>query len=461
MNSDKDCVMEDKHLLVVYLDFPEEPAVSFPAIILKYLVRLGWSVTVVVIQSGERPNIQLDDWSGVKILRVTPRMNLYSSLLSRLYSKRARDVESLHLAAARKGERLKARIPNNFGGFFRAVANTMLNAFGNYHYFRNDVRRAVMKIHAQRPFSAVLSVYWGPFTSHLVARQFARENHVPWVAFVKDYWSYNQAHLGRSTTALGISESLWYFFKRRLEAGVLRDADIILAHCKPVADYIKKLVPEAKMAILPNCYDEDDFIEIPQVDNSANNGVFTALCLGNMGVRQRHDMLFDALRYLCANHAVDSGDFRVRFVGPAPELIRSYAAAYSCSQVVDSIPYVSHNEAMVFLKQATCLLFPSVSNALGRRTPEYIAARKPILAFPSDDKGIMQKIMEDYGAAFFARDSQEIAATLIEWYSAFKAGRSMSGPVKEELVQSFKASERALKLQEILTHVIRDKNKTR
>ena len=333
MNRDKDSVMEGKNLLVVYLDFPEEPAISFPAIIMKYLVKLGWSVTVVVIRSGEQPEIKLEEWSGVQILKMTPRLNFYSSLLSRLYSKRAKDVESLHLAAARKGERLKARIPHSFSGFFRAVANTMLNVFGYYHYFRSDVMRELTKIHAQRPFSAVLSVYWGPFTSHLVARQFARENHVPWVAFVKDYWSYSQAHLGKTTLTLRIFESLWYAFKRRVESRVLRDADIILSHCKPVADYLRKLVPDAKMAILPNCYDEEDFSEGVQVKEPDNDGVFTALCLGNLGVRQRHDMLFDALRNLCISNAVDSGDFRVRFVGPAPDLIHSYAEAYSCSRI--------------------------------------------------------------------------------------------------------------------------------
>jgi len=457
----KDSVVKEKNLLVIYLDFPEEPAISFPAIILKYLVRLGWSVTVVVIQPGEQPKTLLEDWSGVQILRITPRLNLFSSLLRRLYSKRSRDIEVLHLAAAKKGEQLKASIPYNFFGIFRAAANTMLNIFGYYHYFRNDVRRTLMKVHAQRPFSAVLSVYWGPFTSHLVARQFAREYHIPWVAFVKDYWSDKEGPSGIVSPVLRTFESLWYAFKRRVEARVLRDADIILSHCKPVADYLRKLVPEAKMEVLPNCYDEEDFTEDLQLKEPANDGIFTALCLGSLGVHQRHDMLFDALRNLCTDNAVDSGNFRVRFVGPATDLIRSYAEAYSCSDIVDSVPRVSHKEAMSFLKQATCLLFPSMPNALGRRTPEYMATRKPILVFPSDNNGVIRNIMEEYGAAFVARDSQEIATTLIEWYRAFKAGRSISGPVQEGLVQSFKASKRALELQEVLIHVLRNKKKTR
>lgn len=457
----KDRVIKEKNLLVVYLDFPEDPAISFPAIILKYLVRLGWSVTIVVIQPGEQPKTLLEDWSGVQILKITPGLNLFSSLLSRLYSKRLRDVEELHLAAAKKGEQPKARPPHNFVGIFRAFANTVLNAFGNYYYFRNDVMRTLMKIHMKRPFSAVLSVYWGPFTSHLVARQFAREYQIPWVAFIKDYWSEKEGPSGIVSPVLRTFESLWYTFKRHVEARVLRDADIILSHCKPVADYLRKLVPEAKMGVLPNCYDEEDFTEDLQLKVQANDGIFTALCLGNLGVHQRYDMLFDALRNLCTANAIDSGNFRVRFVGPATDLIHSYAEAYSCSDIVDSVPHVGHKEAMSFLKQATCLLFPSAPNALGRRTPEYMATRKPILVFPSDNNDVIQKIMEGYGAAFIARDSQEIATTLIEWYRAFKAGGSISGPIQEGLVQSFKASERALELQEVLIHVLRNKKKTR
>jgi glycosyltransferase involved in cell wall biosynthesis len=202
------------------------------------------------------------------------------------------------------------------------------------------------------------------------------------------------------------------------------------------------------MGILPNCYDEEDFEDL-QLKVQANDGIFTALCLGKPTVYQRHDMLFDALSKLRASGAVRKGSFYVRFVGGEGEWMRSYAEAYSCSDLVESISHVSHKEAMSFLKQATCLLLPQRSGALGRRVPEYMAARKPILTYPWDDTSASQQILEGYRGAIFARNSEEIAKTLTEWYKAFKAGESVGAPVEERVVQSFKGSNRALELQGI------------
>lgn len=450
-------VMKEKNLLVIYLSLPQDPARSYPALIMKYLARLGWSVTVVVIEFGEKQKEVWEDWAGIKLLKITPPPNLLSTLSRRLYSRRRSDIDALRVASAeREGEHAMGS-PYRGWGLPRAVANTVLNAFGDYYHLGRYLRRTLIKVHEKRPFSAVLSVYRGPFSSQLVARQFAREFHLPWVALVKDYWSNTPEVLSVVPPILKIFISLKFAFRRHVEAKVLRDADILLPHCQPVADYLETLVPGARMKIMSNCYDEEDFNEDLQPKVPSPDGIFTALCLGNPTKNQRHDMLFDAIRDLCSSGAVRRDSFRVRYIGRVPDLIRSYAEAYSCSDLVESLPEVSHKEAVLYLKQATCLLFPVVAGTLGRRTPEYMAARKPILVFPSGDRSPSQLILEKYGAATFARNKREIAVILGEWYRAFKAGRSMGDPVQEELVQSFKASNRALELQDVLTQVLRTK----
>ncbi|MFC2071735.1 glycosyltransferase [Chloroflexota bacterium] len=447
--------MEKKNLVVIYLHFPPEPAISFPALILKYLVRLGWSVTVVTIEPGEKPKEVWQDWSGIQFLRITPEMNVLSTLSTRIHSKRYKDLQRLQVAAASDSGKHIRKSPYSGFGLLHAAINTMLNLFGEYHHFTPYVMRTLRKLHEKGPFSAVMSVYSGPFASHLVARQFAREAHLPWIAQVKDYWG-SFAYSGFSEAPLvpRIFASIKCALRRHMEAKVLRDADILLPHCQPVADYLRRLVPKAHLRILPNCYDDDDFNEDLQPEVPDSDSIFTALWLGSTEVIQPLEMFFDALRKIHTSGAVRRDSFRVRFVGSEPDLIRAYAEAYSCSDLVEMIPFVSHKEAISYLKQATCLLISNRSGALARRLPEYVAARKPILLFPWDGTSTIQQVLEEYRAVFIARDSQEIATTLTEWYRASKAGRSISGPIQEGLVQSFKASKRALELQEILVHIL-------
>ena len=448
--------MRDNNLLVVYLDFPTDPAQSFPALILKYLVRLGWSVTVVVFELGDKPKEVLEDWSGIQFLRITPPLNLFQALSLRLDSKRSRDMKALQLSATKNRGENTMKSPYRNCGLVWAAANTVLNPFGKYSHLSRYAGRVLMKIHKTRPFSAVMSVYYGPFTSQLVARQFAKESHLPWVALVKDYWSASEySGLRVAPPALRVFVSFKFALRRRMEAKVLRDADILLPHCQPVADYLRTFVPGAQMRILSNCYDEEDFNEDVPLKVSTNGSIFTALCLGQKAIFDRLDMLFDALSELRISGKVHRDDFRLRFVGAEPKLIRSYAEAYSCSDLVDAIPVVSHKEAISLLKQASCLLFPNRSHFLPRRTPEYMAARKPVLGFPWDETSASQQVLEMYGGATFARNSCEIATTLYEWYRAFRAGNSICTSIQEPFVQSYKASNRALELQEILSQVLK------
>jgi hypothetical protein len=124
---------------------------------------------------------------------------------------------------------------------------------------------------------------------------------------------------------------------------------------------------------------------------------------------------------------VDKDSFRVRFVGEASDLMCSYAEFYSCHDIVETLPQMSHENAISFLKQATCLLFPNRGYIISRRTPEYMAARKPVLGFPWYDASASQKILEKYGAAFIARDSQEIATTLNRMVSGVQSREEYVG----------------------------------
>ncbi len=118
------------------------------------------------------------------------------------------------------------------------------------------------------------------------------------------------------------------------------------------------------------------------------------------------------------------------------------------------VPNVPHQEAVRQMRQATCLLLPQIPFELPRRTPEYLAARRPILAFPRCPSAASEPIIEQYGAAEIASTKEEIKATLLAWYQEFESTKQVSVTINEEFVQSFSARHRAEELNEVLQEAL-------
>ena len=167
-------------------------------------------------------------------------------------------------------------------------------------------------------------------------------------------------------------------------------------------------------------------------------------------------MFFRALSELVKEGVIGRQSFRARFVGPGVALARSWAGKAGCEELLEAIPLVPHQEAMLELKQATCLLFTQKGDGGRRRLPEFLASRKPILVFPPEFEQTMSDwVLRKYGAATIIEPHKDIIkAVLTQWYSSFKAAGRLEFPVNEEVVQSFSAKHVAAALGEVLEEVI-------
>jgi hypothetical protein len=302
------------------------------------------------------------------------------------------------------------------------------------------------RLHGERDFQAVLSIY-DPVTAHQVASRFARQEKLPWIALTKDYYSkprqVSDSLMGRATN----------WAKGRYESSVLSRSSALLPVFDDMVEYYRTLVPGARIITLTHCYDDDDFAGrdcAPQ----ESPPVFRVLSIGE--VYEKHDrhalgVFFQAVGELLNEGTIDGDSFRVRFVGGGGERARAYAQGSGAENLLETIPRVTHEEAMRELRRATCLLFTQVPAGSRRRLPEYLAGRRPILAFPEIAGSMSQRVLNQYGAAAVVPAAKpEIKAVLTRWYRRFQDEGQFQLPVNEEVVQSFSASSVARGLGAVL-----------
>jgi hypothetical protein len=241
--------------------------------------------------------------------------------------------------------------------------------------------------------------------------------------------------------------------KGRYESSVLSKSSALLPVFDDMVGYYQALVPGAKIRTLTHCYDDDDFAGrdgAPQESPS----VFRIVSIGE--VYEKHDrhalaVFFQAVGELLEEGAIDGDTFRIRFVGGGGERARAYAQGSGAENLLETIPRVTHEEAMGELRQATCLLFIQVPAGSRRRLPEYLAGRRPILAFPEIAGAMSQRVLNQYGAAAVVSAAKpEIKAILTQWYRRFKDDGQLHLPANEEVVRSFSASSVASGLGAVL-----------
>ena len=453
---------KERNILVVYLSSPASVGKSALMLTLKYLRREGWYPTVITLPREDNIREPATEWFGIDII-VPDQFKSRLWRLSRvLYRARARCSRRSHLHSKTTYISLPGLL-SALANYLLLPAALVLSFPDRYRHTVPGVLKTAKQLHQDRQFQAVLSIY-DPMSSHLVARRLSEEEHLPWIALTKDYYS-KPVNIATSKVGLvktwfkgryvkGVKEGLvknW--FKGRYERRVLSKCVTVLAVYDDLAQHLRELLPATDVKVLTHCYDDDHFEKLEACQGNSG-GIFRVLWLGTVHGFDRESLrvFFAALGELVKEGVIDPSSFRARFVGPGFELARSFAAGTGCEGLLEMVPSVPHDEAMKELKQATCLLFTQVHIGGRRRLPEFIATRKPILVYPPEHGNTMSdRVLQSYGAAAIVEaDCGAIKSTLTQWYRQFQVQGTLEFPVKEEIVRSFSASQVAATLDRVL-----------
>jgi glycosyltransferase involved in cell wall biosynthesis len=217
-----------------------------------------------------------------------------------------------------------------------------------------------------------------PHSTQLIGLKLKETQNIKWIADLRDPWTDIYYYKSMLHTKWAKQKDLNY------EKRVIEKSDKVVV----VSDSIKQLllnksnlVKESKIHIIPNGFDEDDFL----VSSKNNNSKFLLSYVGTI----TKDYPLDSIKKSISNLNIN-----LEFTGKADEPTKLLL-----NEVASFNNHVKHKESINLLLASDMLLLviPKISNNKGILTGklfEYLGARKPILCIGPTD-GDAAKIIEE------------------------------------------------------------------
>ncbi|MDQ4139755.1 MAG: glycosyltransferase family 4 protein, partial [Bacteroidota bacterium] len=278
----------------------------------------------------------------------------------------------------------KQEIP--YGGFANQNNQSLVQKIFNFirgNLFIPDARvgwnhyavNAGRKLLQTEPFSAIITTS-PPHSSQLIGLKLKKEfPHIKWIADMRDPWTdiYYYKELNHTTLARQIDA--------RYEKAVIEGADAIIvtsADTKRLLVAKSALIDSTKIKVLPNGYDEEDFVYASESPKDK----FCITYTGTISETYNIEIFLKALAEIARRYP--EVPFQLRFVGKISEMVRHQVEQAGITPITEIIPFVPHHESIRYLMSATVLLMgiPDVVNnfcILPGKLFEYLASNKPII----------------------------------------------------------------------------------
>ncbi len=256
-----------------------------------------------------------------------------------------------------------------------------------------------------------------PPTVAIIGRKLSTATKVRWIADFRDPWLeivYYQ-NLKRSPLTVAIDSAI--------EKRTLKATDGIVTISKDIASLLEKKAGDKKYFVIPNGYDETDFVKIGEVKNEKFTMVYT-------GSISKDRVPYPLLAALSKFKAEGIEDIRLEFAGKfAPEFYEEIESR-GIKDYFELKRFVPHNEStkMLLHSDALLLVIDDVPNNKGFLTGkmfEYLGSKKPIFAIGPVD-GDANKILKETNSGKMVdyKDEEGAYKLLKELYLNWKEGRN-------------------------------------
>ena len=255
-----------------------------------------------------------------------------------------------------------------------------------------------------------------PPTVAIIGRKLAEATKVKWVADFRDPWLeivYYQS-LKRSRLAVAIDS--------RLEKKTISSADAIVTISEDIVNLFRKKIGEKKYFIIPNGYDETDFVKV----KNPKNEKFTMAYTGSVSKDRVPYPLFAALSKF-KEEGIE--DLHYRFAGRFAPEFHEEIERRGLEKYFELMPFVPHNESTKILLHSDVLLLvidnvPDNKGFLTGKMFEYLGCKKPIFAIGPLD-GDANKILRqtDSGKMIDYKDEEGAYKLLKEFYENWKENK--------------------------------------
>ncbi|WP_242927140.1 glycosyltransferase family 4 protein [Pontibacter vulgaris] len=232
-----------------------------------------------------------------------------------------------------------------------------------------------------------------PHSTQLIGLKLRRKYNIKWVADLRDPWT--NIHYYDQLLHTPIAKRL----DEKYERQVLEQADAVIV----TSEDTKRLflnkpanIHEDKIHVIPNGYDEADFIH----PSAPPKDTFLITYTGTITENYNIDVFLKVVAHLMS---VNSDiNYKLRFVGKVSEGVKQRIEKANLLGATEFITHVPHQEAIKYLMESTMLLLaiadvPSEFANVPGKLFEYLASNKPIVAL-GPVHSAMDQIIDECGA---------------------------------------------------------------
>jgi len=434
-----------RRLLTIAFDFPPRRTSGTYRItgLAKYILRHDWEPCVLTVKGAagapEDPELLQRIPSGVRVVRTGYlRVSGWEGTASR----GARSLGVLRPKVDERHEPRMDRLLRSLGEFLRSCLYFPDEKIG---WLPFALARA-LRLRWEQGFDALYTT--SPPRSALVIGLLLKVLFgVPWVAELRDPWYPSRRTWRRR-------------FERWLQMAIYRRADALVVMTN---EHLKDLtgsyhVPESKLVIIPNGYDEDDFspdgaspsFSLPTgYIHLSHFGAIYPNCSGGF---------FPVLAEVVQERPDLRERLRVNIFGFPDETVQRYAAHGGLEGIIQLHGFIRHSAALEAMQASDCLLLFLANPEMARlvvsaKTYEYLRVGRPILAVAYE--GGVKRLIEE-GQAGWVVDPEDTQTMKQVLQTLLGEGRRKEEPrsVQADFVAQFRYDRLAGRLASVLDKVV-------
>ena len=289
-----------------------------------------------------------------------------------------------------------------------------------------------------------IDIIWAtfpPLSDLALAAQVSKATGIPWVADFRDVYQFVDG-IG---AALMLPSRLFHL------THIVKSASAVVTVSDGFAATLRKRHNQDAV-VIPNGFDPD----ILTAEQSFTFPKFEIVYTG--GINLGHPdftPLLDALQHLCKTGKMVSDNILVTFYGKGNERRLKRLFRHPFSHVIRNRGGVCRGESLERQRSALILLQTTVPGTgwMTSKIYEYLIARRPILAIPSDGDSI-EKLIRETRSGVSCSTKDEIAAQLMVWYGEWKKTGTVAWHGNMQAIMKYSRKEQAKETAYLLENVL-------
>jgi len=283
-----------------------------------------------------------------------------------------------------------------------------------------------------------------PHSMHLIGLQLKQKLGLKWMADFRDPWTeidyFHQLPLSKRAILK----------HEQLEKEVVSNADVVLVVGKTMKEKYLKFNPNIE--VLTNGFDDVEDKSEVVLDSK-----FSMVHIGLMNADRNPKILWKVLSELIESDKEFAEDLQLKFVGKLAHEVFDSLDKFKLSATIEFIPYLPHEEVVVFQQKAQILLLavnnvPSSGGIITGKVFEYLKANRPILAIGPTD-GDLAEILNatKAGKVVDFKDEETLKKNILEMHLAYK---NYNLVVRSNNIEQYHRKNLTAQLAEIIKKII-------